>query len=267
MRKTALLAVFLYVLAGAARAEPRWVDVPAWKAHFEAAGVRGTFLLYDAKADAYFVFDRARAGEPLLPASTFKIPNSLIGLESGAVRDADEVLEWDGVQRMVPAWNRDTNMRDAFRNSTVWFYQEIARRVGPQRMRAHLAALRYGNGDIGGGIDRFWLDGGLRISAHGQVAFLRALQRDALPYAPRTLATVKAIMVHEQGEGYVLRAKTGWAGFGEAQAQQIGWWVGWVERNGDPYFFAMNVDLEKPEQGAARFAITKAILRERRLLP
>lgn len=267
MPKLGLLFILLALLGGEAIAGQRWIDMPAWKAHFERAGVRGTFLLHDARADSYFVFDRARAERPILPASTFKIPNSLIGLETGAVRDVDEVLKWDGVARMVPAWNRDTSMRDAFRNSTVWFYQEIARRVGHERMRSHVAAMRYGNADIGGGIDRFWLDGDLRISAQGQIEFLRALQLGALPFSPRSLALVKAIMVHEQGEGYVLRAKTGWAGFGDARADQVAWWVGWVERDGDPYFFAMNVDIEKPEQGAARFAITKAILRERRLLP
>ncbi|MCB1718370.1 MAG: class D beta-lactamase, partial [Candidatus Competibacteraceae bacterium] len=117
-----------------------------------------------------------------LPASTFKILNSLIALEVGAVADVDEELAWDGVDRGWTEWNRDHSMRTAIRVSAVWFYQELARRVGAERMRELVAKAGYGNRDVAGAIDTFWLDGAIRITPREQVAFLERLYRGDLPF-------------------------------------------------------------------------------------
>ena len=134
----------------------------------------GTFVGY--KVDDYLVIasDKDRSGEAMLPASTFKIPNSVIALETGVVGDPDkDIFKWDGVVRSIEAWNRDHTMRSAIAASAVPVYQEIARRIGAERMQKFVDLFEYGNRDIGGGIDQFWLTGNLRIDPVQQVDFRR----------------------------------------------------------------------------------------------
>ena len=269
MRKILLLLLVLGVSVvpciGGAR-NGQWQEKPNWGSYFQAANVQGCFLLYDLQADAYFSYNSSRVNIGFLPASTYKIFNSLVALETGAVRDESEVLKWDGVPRMVPVWNQDQSMREAIKYSTVWFYQEMARRIGPDQMQHYVNAANYGNRDISGGIDHFWLDGALRITAKEQIDLLVKLHRNQLPFSPRTINIVKDILINEKAEKYVLRAKTGWAGLGDNSVPQIGWWVGYVEREGQAYFFAMNIDIKKEEDAAARRTITQNILREMQII-
>lgn len=273
MRLQVLIPVFSVLLLLAACAAktpslPQPEPVPPWGRHFQAAGVNGTFVLWDQPTGRLQVYDPAqdpgRSARPYLPASTFKILNSLIALDTGAARGPEERMAWDGVAREVPAWNQDLDLRQAFSVSAVWFYQELARRIGPERMAEGVARAGYGNADIGGGLDRFWLDGSLRISALEQVAFLRRLAAGTLPFSARSQEIVRDLMVLERGEGYVLRAKTGWAA---RVSPQVGWLVGWVERADGARFFALNIDLPTPEANKARFSVARAILREQGLIP
>lgn len=127
-----------------------WIERADFARYFAAAGTVGTLLIYDLRQDRTLVHNPDRARARFTPASTFKIPNSLIGLETGAVRDADsEIFKWDGVTRQIAPWNRDQTLRSAIRDSVVPVYQEIARRIGSERMRHYVARIGYGNNDIG----------------------------------------------------------------------------------------------------------------------
>jgi beta-lactamase class D len=136
-------------------------------------GREGCFVLYDAQADTWLRHNPRGCAERFTPCSTFKIANSLIALHTGVASGPEFSLKWDGVKHPITAWNRDHTMRSAFSNSAVWFYQEIARRIGPERMTDGLRRFDYGNCDTSGGVTNFWLDSTLRISADEQVAFLR----------------------------------------------------------------------------------------------
>lgn len=137
---------------------------------------------------------------PFLPASTFKIPNSLIALETRVIESDVSVLTWDGIIRSSPAWNRDLNIRLAFQDSAVWFYQVLARRIGYEQMQEWIADIGYGNQNIGSAaeIDAFWLTGDLRIIPQEQFQFLQRLYKDELPFSENTIAIVKDIMIVEQ---------------------------------------------------------------------
>jgi len=232
---------------------------PDFGKFFEEAGVHGCFLLYDLQNDSLHVYNPARMDSGFIPASTFKIPNSLIALETGAVRNEHDTIAWDGVQRFVPRWNADHDMSSAFKYSTVWFYQELARRIGQKRMQHYIDAMGYGNRNINGGIDLFWLEGDLRITPREQIDFLVRLHKNDLPFSIETMGTVREIMIVEQTEGYVLRAKTGW---GARLSPEIGWYVGYVERGGNVWFFANNIDMRKDEDAEARIGISRRILGE-----
>lgn len=231
--------------------------------HFRAAGFDGGMIVYDLKRDQYITVNGPATERALLPASTFKVFNSLVGLECGAVKDEREIIKWDGVKREREALNRDHHLRSAFKNSVVWFYQEIARRVGQERMQRYINEVGYGNRNIGPAIDTFWLEGDMRISARQQVDFLTKLYRNDLPFSQRSIDIVKRIMIDEETKEYVLRAKTGWA---LRPTEEVGWWIGWVERgDGNVYTFAMNIVAERPNRakfGPARMQIAQQILKD-----
>jgi beta-lactamase class D len=228
-----------------------------WQHFFDSAHVQGCLLLYDLKASRYHAYNLERCKTAFLPASTFKIPNSLIGLETGVIHDADFVIKWDSVRREIESWNKDHTLRSAIAVSCVPYYQELARRVGSVRMKAWLDSLRYGNADIRMAIDNFWLSGWLRITCFEQIDFLRRLHQEALPTSKRSMHIVKDIIRLDSTAQYVLRGKTGWAG-----TQNAGWFVGWLEARDNTYFFACNLDLPRLNPNlAARRALVEQVLR------
>lgn len=231
-----------------------------FKKYFDEYGHEGYFVLYDLKNDSYVKYSPEKCAERFIPASTFKIFNSLVGLETGAVKDQFEVFKWDSVKRSYEMWNQDLDMVKAFKYSGVWFYQKLARKIGEEKMQQYISLNHYGNENISGGIDRFWLDGGIRISADEQIEMLKKLYDNKLKFSQRNMDIVKQIMIYEQTKDHTIRAKTGWATRVE---DEIGWFVGYVEKGIDVYFFAINVESQKPEEGfISRKEITFKILKE-----
>ncbi len=227
-------------------------------------GLNGAFVLYDQNANSWLRYNPERCRTRYSPASTFKIPNSLIGLETGVIPDQHYVIPWDSVHRNFEAWNRDHDLQSAIASSVVWYYQELARRVGEQRMKAFVEKIGYGNMDISGGIDEFWLGRTLEISADEQVDFLRRLRANALPFSVRSLDIVKEILVLEKTERYTLRGKTGFTDFDGNHA--VGWFVGYIETPQNCRFFACNIVSDNAERDSdvimkERKEITLKILR------
>jgi beta-lactamase class D len=223
-------------------------------------GTVGTFVGY--KVDDYLIIasDKVRSGEGKLPASTFKIPNSIIALETGVVEDPDkDVFKWDGVTRSIEAWNKDHTLHSAIAASVVPVYQEIARRIGPERMQKYVDLLEYGNRDIGGGIDQFWLTGNLRIDPIQQVDFVDRLRRGVLPVSKRSQELVRDILPVTKVGDATIRAKSGLLG-AEVGKPSLGWLVGWAEKGGQQTVFAMNMDCKEPGHIAARMTVTQQCL-------
>jgi beta-lactamase class D len=256
-----LIALFCFVQAQAQK------DL---QKHFADCQLRGSFTLFDYKNNKWTYSDENEADIATVPASTFKIINTLIALEERVIKDENEVLKWDGIQREISPWNEDTDMKNAYKNSTVWFYQELARRIGKERYARYLEKCNYGNGQLTSAIDRFWLDGSLRISPRNQINFLKNLYEEKLPFSKRSYEIVKRIMVQQAPEvaNYVLRAKTGW---GKVEALDIGWWVGYVEKKDNVYFFATRVqkpvEITNEKFMECRKEITRNILAELNILP
>jgi beta-lactamase class D len=228
--------------------------------HFTEENTVGTFVGY--KVEDYLVIssDKNRSGEPMLPASTFKIPNSLIALETGVVEDPDkDVFKWDGVTRPIEAWNRDHTMRTAIAASVVPVYQEIARRIGEERMQKYVDLFEYGNRNIGGGIDQFWLTGALRIDPVQQVDFVDRLRRGVLPVSKRSQDMVRDILPVTKIGDATIKAKSGLLG-AEVGKPSLGWMVGFVEKGGANTVFALNLDCREPRHIADRMTLTQACL-------
>ncbi|WP_257385695.1 class D beta-lactamase [Tahibacter caeni] len=264
-RFVAASLVFAAASALPARAADVWQVRPEWAEAFAAQSVGGTMLVYDERASRYAVFDRRRAETAFAPASTFKLFNALVALETGVVEDEHETFRWDGVERAREEWNRDHDLASGMQHSVVWYYQELARRIGRERMQHWVDAAGYGNRDISGDIDRFWLgQGGLKISAVEQVAFLRRLAAGTLPFSARSQDIVRRITIVERTGDYVLHAKPGWASTG--RKTDLGWYVGWVERGGNRWFFALDIDV-KDGDAPKRAALAKTLLAKAGALP
>ncbi len=232
---------------------------------FSAEGMTGAVALYEVNRgapdaqDRFVCSDLERCRRGYLPASTFKIANSLIGLETRVLESAETVLPWDGAEYTVEAWNRDNTLRSAIAVSCVPCYQRIARGVGEMRMKEWLERLDYGNHRSTPRLEWFWLEGDLRITPLQQIDFLWRLREAKLPVSQHSRDVVLDILALSQTNGAVLRAKTGLA-----SASIVGWFVGFVEAPDRTIYFATMIDGAgvPAEIAPARKRITSRVLRE-----
>ena len=245
---------------------------PEWKKYFDENHVTGCIEIYDLNKLKFIDYNPDRCAQRFIPASTFKICNSLIALETKTIPDTSYVIKWDSVMRDVPSWNHDQSMNESFHNSTVWYYQEVARRIGAGNMQRYLHLLHYGNMLMGSTIDSFWLKGDLRISCDEQIEFLKDMYTYQFPLSKRSIDLVKGMMVLEKNSEYTLSGKTGWGMMKseiDNRMKNIGWFVGYVDKGDDVYFFVTNIEAPEPAPenfGKARIEITKNILKEMKLI-
>jgi beta-lactamase class D len=258
MRKAiCLLLVFCVLLTACCALKP----APDLSPFF--AGYEGCFVVWDVTADEYIRYNPERCAERLSPCSTYKIPHSLIALETGVIPDQDYVIKWDGTQYPVESWNRDHTMASAVQNSVVWYFQAVATEVGTERMQEYLDRFGYGNQDISGGLTQFWLGSSLKISAEEQIDFLHRLDTGDLPVSARSMDIVKEVLVQEETDAYVYRGKTG--SCTPEGEQPLGWFVGTLNRDGTTIIFATNIQGAGADGQQAR-GITEDVLKSLDLL-
>jgi len=226
IRNVFLYAVFLLLLPSSLLANDDDIN-----ALYLAEGVEGTLLIESLSGTVQYTNDSAKVAQAYIPASTFKIPNTLIALEEGVIGDQFEIIKWDGVERQYAPWNSDQTLATAFARSCVWCYQRFAKQIGDAHYQQYLDAFDYGNKKTGQDVETFWLDGELRVSPSDQTHFLRKVYMEQLPVKARNIKILKEIMLVEETPTYRLRAKTGWKG-------QNGWYVGYIEAGDEVWFFA-----------------------------
>ena len=124
---------------------------------FDEKNLKGTIIITSLDGSKTYTHNDERANTRFVPASTFKIPSTLIALDESAVANENEIIKWDGKDKGIPVWNKDHSMETAFPSSCVWFYQELAQRVGKNKYSKYLKKMKYGNEQIGPEITTFWL--------------------------------------------------------------------------------------------------------------
>ena len=226
---------------------------------FDKYNIKGTFVLKNISNNELKVYNIKRSDSSYLPASTFKILNSMIALQTSAVKSINDVIKWDGTDRGWKLWNKDQTMKTAMPISCVWFYQELARRIGKKQMQTWVDKVNYGNKNIGKKVDNFWLEGDLRISAKEQILLIEKLINNKLPFDKKIQETVKELMVTDSTDKYTIHSKTGWT-------NQIGWNVGYVKTKNNKWIFAMNMDIIKEEDAKYRKKITYEILKLEKII-
>ena len=231
------------------------VEVADFAKIIDSVGLKGSILIYDGTN--YYSNDFKWAERGHLPASTFKIPNSLIALELGIMENDSTVSKWDGQPRYMKRWEQDLNFRDAFHASCVPCYQEIARKVGLRNMKDFVYKFNYGNMDIdSSNLDMFWLEGKSQISQFEQIDFLQSFNEKRLPVSEKTYQIMRRMMIIEENKKFVLRGKTGWS---VTNDKDNCWFVGWVETNQAQYYFATNVEPARSINADDLFTLRKEI--------
>ncbi len=235
--------------------------------YFAENKVEGCFGLMDNGSGRFTIYNLSRyTDSSYTPASTFKIVNSLIGLQTGAITSDSMVIPWDGVKRR-PEWDRDLTMYEAFRVSSVPYYREVARRIGREKMESWLDTMNYAvktdtqKVHISSAIDTFWLDNSMKITPDEQLGLVKQLYFNQLPFFKTNQEMVRRAMLFENNTLYRLGYKTGW---GTEGGRDIGWIVGWIEENNHPYFFVLNLESKDPDfdMRTVRMKLLKDILKD-----
>jgi bla regulator protein BlaR1 len=224
-------------------------------------GYEGCFILYDRAKDVYAVYNREQADRRITPLSTFKIFGALFGLESGILKNASTVLKWDGVANSVTVWNQDQTLSSAMKYSVNWYFQRVNLSLGRTKLMRYLAALGYGNERVGEELGEFWLDSSLRISPWETVEQLRKFYSYQIPFSRRNIDIVKRVIRISTNGPAALSGKTG-SGI-EKNRETMGWFVGYVETEGNQIYFATHIRAGAGADGKTAREITLRILKDK----
>ncbi len=235
-------------------------------------GYDGCFVLFDKNKNKYTIYNELNSKKEVSPCSTFKIMNSLIGLETKVLSDESTTFKWDSSKNYSNAWSKapditeqlhdDKTLKSAAANDAVWYFQELASRIGKDRMQEYLNKVSYGNNDISGGITQFWLQSTLKISPREQVEMLKKLYNYELPFKKRNVEIVKGLFSSNQNN-VTLFGKTGTGGNNTSYTN--GWFVGYIEKGENVYFFATNIEANNNTSGPKAKEITLKIIKEKNL--
>lgn len=261
MRTLFVIAAGLFFQAGFSQS--------AWEkdlsAYFSKYGVDGCFVLFDQDANEFIRYNSGLCDTGFIPASTFKIPHSLIALEEGIVEDTTQIIKWDGQERPPKGWNKDQTLKTAMQYSCVWVYVGFAEQIEIEKYNEYIKAFDYGNQNLNGPPTYFWLEGQLRISANQQIEFLRKFYYYNLSVSKKNIDMVKGIIVLEEEDTYRFSGKTG--GGMVSDTDYIMWLVGYLEKDNKVYYYAMNfVSDDYNKTRHARYEIVKDILKELKLI-
>jgi beta-lactamase class D len=227
--------------------------------YFDAQGAVGTFGMFDNSRGRFTIYDLDRFKKRYSPASTFKIVNALIGLQTGRLTSDSTVIPWDGITREKTEWNRDLSLYQAFRLSAVPHFQSLARQIGRDTMKFWIDSLKYGNMRIGKAVDSFWLDTTLLISPDEQLGLVKRLYFRQLPFRASIQEAVKKMMIRENNASYQLAYKTGMSQTGAGTT--MAWMVGWIEENRHVYPFVLHLETDN-KKGSDITQVREKILKD-----
>lgn len=258
LKSSALLPAYASTETAALSAEQAAASVDL-SAYFE--GFEGSFVLYDSNADIWQIYNKDMAGRRISPNSTYKIYSALMALEQHSIQPEDTQMTWNGVEYPIPAWNQDQTLTLALQSSVNWYFQTLDQRAGLTALKQFYTELNYGNHDLSGGADSFWLESSLKISPVEQVELLQKLYRNEFNFNDQNVRIVKDAMRLSQSKTGTLYGKTG---TGNVNGQNVnGWFIGYAEADGNVYYFAANIQGAANANGAAASQITLDILQQK----
>ena len=224
---------------------------------FKKHKLDGTILISSLDGSKEYVYNKARLTQRFSPASTFKIACTLIALQEKVVKDENTLIKLDGVDKEFPVWNQDHSIKTAFPASCVWYYQELAKKIGLDNFKKYIKAMKYGNELVGDDLTHFWIDGELKISAQEQIDFLKKVYLNDLSFDKKNIQILKKVMLSNKTDKYEIYSKTAWA-----RKSKIAWFIGYIKTKKDVLFFAMNIDMSKIKEARLRRLISIEALKK-----
>ena len=237
---------------------------PALARHDEAAQLFACTEMADADSGQRLA-DEGRCDERVTPASTFNIVVSLMGYDSGILRDehAPALSFKPGYAGDIPSWRAETDPTSWLKNSVLWYAQQVTAQLGEARLQSYVTRFGYGNRDVSGdpgkdnGLTMSWVASSLKISPVEQVAFLRKMLNRRLPVSANALDMTARIMPRVMlANGWEVHGKTGTASpvlpnGKDDEMHQYGWYVGWAKKGQRTVVFARLVLDRRQENSAA----------------
>jgi len=236
--------------------------------HFDECSVEGAIAIYDHKNHTWILSDTVATRKETLPASTFKIINLLIALETKTIASENDIVKWPGSTDTLkydyrPNIYHDITVKEAFEVSAGWAFIELAKKIGKDNYKKYLTLCHYGNINLSQTDPDFWNFGAFGISPINQVEFLKKLYEEKLPFSKRNIEIVKKVMITEQNDDYTIHSKTGWTRENDINT---GLWVGYIENKNGAYFFATRLlqdrKLNASNFGNCRKEIMKSVFRD-----
>lgn len=230
-------------------------------------GYDGCFVLYDSAKDMWEIYNKDAAMMRMPPASTYKIYSALFALESGVITKEQSLMPWNGMQYQYEQWNKDQTLESAMQDSVTWYFQSLDYKTGLATIHNYIQTIGYGNQRIGADVSSYWLDSTLKISPVEQVEMLQKLYDNEYPnqfaFSKENTDAIKESILLSKDSLHGQDALYGKTGTQEANGENIcGWFVGYLEKEGHPYFFATNIRAEESATGPAAADITLSILGE-----
>lgn len=238
-----------------------------FKKYFDECNVEGAIAIYDYKNHTWILSDTVATRKETLPASTFKIINLLIALETKTIASENDIVKWPGSTDTLkydyrPNIYHDITVKEAFEVSAGWAFIELAKKIGKDNYKKYLTLCHYGNINLSQTDPDFWNFGAFGISPINQVEFIKNLYEEKLPFSKRNVEIVKKVMITEQNDDYTIHSKTGWTRENDINT---GWWVGYIENKNGAYFFATRLlqdrKLNASNFGNCRKEITKSVFK------
>lgn len=223
----------------------------------------GSFVMYDLKSNQYHIYNEEKSKKRVSPNSTYKIYSALLGLENGIITRNNSYIPWDGKLHPINSWNKDQDLFSAMENSVNWYFHYLDKKTGIKDIQTYLKQIKYGNCDISGGISRFWLESSLKISPIEQVKLLKDFYTNKFNFKDENIEAIKDSLIVSKKDGVSLSGKTGTATINGKDVN--GWFIGYVEKNENTYFFATNIQSKDYSNGSLAAKITLSILNDKKI--
>ncbi|WP_313430832.1 BlaR1 family beta-lactam sensor/signal transducer [Siminovitchia terrae] len=227
-------------------------------------GYSGSFVLYDSATKNYQIYNQKKSEQRVSPNSTYKIYSALFALEENIISVKNDKQNWDGTVYPFKAWNKSHDLSTALSNSVNWYFQNLDRKMGKKQLQYYLHKIKYGNENLAGKLDSYWIQSSLKISPIEQVQLLYELDENTFGFNEENIRAVKnAIFIDKQKSGQ-LYGKTGTGMINEKHVN--GWFIGFVKQEGRTYYFALNIQSEKGHASGSKAAdIATKILHDKHI--
>ncbi len=220
-------------------------------------GVKGCAVFFDSESNTYTMYNEELCEKRISPCSTFKIIATIMGLDHQTITSVDSTMGYDGTRYPMDQWSKDLNLKDAFKESCVWYFRKVIDDIGQSKVQSYLDHLNYGNCDInewnGSGINPlpdlngFWLESSLEISPKEQVNVLANLFDGKTDFSQAHINILKDVMLTETIGSVSVYGKTGTGQDDITKHRDNGWFVGMFENSEECYYFAVHLNDDSKE--------------------